>query len=181
MSAETVAPKNPWAKKSRPPAFWNGNTPVGATLDITLDGPGEEVQAMTYVPKGSDKRPEPKTFSDGNPIMDMVITGTDVLTGQRGTLRMKQWSKDPLFSALLVAFSAAGEGILPEQGGRLQVKLVSGSPSSTPDGIKFLQNKVIAAKYTPPAATKANPWAPTIVPEQASAPAVEVDDDPFGD
>ena len=111
---------------------------------------------------------EPKTWSDGNPVMSVVIM-LDV-QGEARSL----WAQKPsaMFAALVAAQKEAGVGPM-EEGGTLYVKFIGETPNAK--NPKLNKAKQYAVKYEPP--TKADPFADT-TPASTAAPAPQPQPNP---
>lgn len=124
---------------------WKG-APVGAKVEIELDGPASKVRSRDYTTN------EPASWDDGSPKFSAVLTG--LVKGKRRSL----WCQIPsnLFFVLANAQEKAGAHFA--KGGRLVVEYIGDKPNDNP---KFFPSKQFKADYTQPAPDSSggsDPW-----------------------
>ena len=154
---------DPFAEAQKFPAVSWANAPVGTVVTGVISRLPKELQDVDYATK------LPKTWPDGQPQMT-VVTCIDITLPSGAVETRGLWAKKP--SSMFVALGKAQQdsGTRFAIGGTLQVRFTGTQPAKKPG---MHPQKLFEARYSPPASTGPDPWAPpaqTPQPPPSSAP-----------
>lgn len=153
----TVPVQDPWAGTDKTPAVSFKDAPVGTVRTLVITEKAKQVQSRDYNTGEPKFWPVRNPGETPNPVMSVVIVGTDENGEQRSL-----WAQKPsaLLAALVDARKSSPTGDL-EVGGKLEVKYTGDKPNK--DNPRLNPAKQYAVRYTPPSqsasAPEADPWA----------------------
>lgn len=112
----------------------------------------------------------PMTYSDGNPVMQMVVVVQAQPASADDDGRRALYVRGQLKAAVGEALRKAGARV-PQRGGKLWVKYVSDEPVTLKNGKRGNDKKIYAAKYEAPAVAAAAAFYDATPTQVSAAPA----------